>query len=168
MPGGLTRDRAGQLGRLRAWAAERREPLVRLLEGGWTLYAEWLWLEHGVHYDRLPDWLVVIDLWHPEHGFDPAEARDRRGRAAGVALPPRLFEGVLGSPQRALDLIGQSAYSSDSRAEGLILRAPGGGRCKVVAAGHVRRSDEEWMSQRRHNQVTVGLATHVGSGGGLT
>jgi len=157
--GADARDRAGQLGRLRAWSAERREGLCRLLEGGWTLYAEWLWLEHGVNYDRLPDWLVALDLWHPEHGFVPLWKRDRRCEAADLPVPPRLFEGVLGSTQRVRDLIRQSAYSSHQTAEGLILRAPDGSRCKVVAAGHVRRSDEQWLSARRHNGVATGGLT---------
>lgn len=153
--GAGARDRAGQLGRLRAWSAERREALSQLLEGGWTLYAEWLWLEHGVHYDRLPDWLLALDLWHPEHGFAPLERRDHRCKEAGLSLPPRLFEGVLGTQQRARDLIRQSSYSSNQTSEGLILRAPDGARCKLVAGGHVRRSDEEWASARRHNELQL-------------
>ncbi len=162
------RDRAGQLGRLRAWSAERREALGRLLVGGWALYAEWLWLDHGVHYDRLPDLLVALDLWHPESGFAPLAERDRRCREVGIALPPRLFEGELGSPRHVRDLMRQSVYSSRETAEGLILRAADGARCKLLAAGHVRRSDEEWLSERRHNEVAGGCPTGVGSRRGFT
>jgi hypothetical protein len=35
-------DRAGQLGRLRAWGAERHGSLVELLEGDVAAYGEWL------------------------------------------------------------------------------------------------------------------------------
>lgn len=162
------RDRAGQLGRLRAWSAERRHELGQLLKGGWALYAEWLWLEHGVHYDRLSDLLVALDLWHPERGFAPLEERDRRCQEAGLVLPPRLFQGVLGSHQRLRDLIQQSRFSSSQSAEGLILRTGDSARCKLVAAGHVRRSDEDWLSERKHNEVAAGHPTGVGSTRGFT
>lgn len=40
-------DRAGQLGRLRAWAGERLDAVAELLADGWAAYGEWLWLRHG-------------------------------------------------------------------------------------------------------------------------
>lgn len=166
--GAGARDRAGQLGRLRAWSAERRQELGQLLEGGGVLYAEWLWLEHGVHYDRLPDLLVALDLWHPDSGFAVLAERDRRCLDADLALPPRLFEGVLTSEKGVRELISRSVYSSDRTAEGLILRAGDGARCKLVAAGHVRRSDQEWLAARLHNGVALGGLTRSGSPEGST
>jgi len=151
--GAGARDRAGQLGRLRAWAASREEALTSLLDNGWVLYGEWLWLQHGVHYDRLTDWLVALDLWHPERGFAPLDERDRRCRAAGLAVPPRLFEGVAGAKSRLRSLLAASALSSGRPAEGLVLRRADGRRCKLVAAEHVRRSDAEWAQVRRHNAL---------------
>lgn len=71
-------DRAGQLGRLRAWAADHDEALRELLGDGHSLYGEWLWLTHGTRYDALPDWLIVLDLWAPPLGFLSLIERDRR------------------------------------------------------------------------------------------
>lgn len=146
-------DRAGQLGRLKAWVAERPEALSFLLGDGWVLYGEWLWLQHGIRYDRLPDWLIALDLWHEDRGFAPLDQRDSRCRTAELAVPPRLFDGILSEEVRLKKLLGTSSLSSDRPAEGLILRRADGRRCKVVAASHVRRSDTEWAQRRRHNEL---------------
>jgi len=151
--GAGARDRAGQLGRLRAWAADRQETLTGLLEGGWVVYGEWLWLQHGVHYDRLTDWLVALDLWHPGSGFAPVNERDRRCWAAGLALPPRLFDGVTGDEDRLYRLLAGSALSTHQPAEGLVLRRADGQRCKFVAPGHARRSDAEWSQAPQYNAL---------------
>ncbi len=146
-------DRAGQLGRLRAWTAERVEPLRGLLADGWVLYGEWLWLRHTVAYDRLPDWLVALDLWHPQHEVANWSTRDARCAAAGVLLPPRLFEGVLKERQAVLLLLTASRFSSTDPAEGLVLRSRDGRRCKLVAAGFNRHDDSAWARGRIHNAL---------------
>ncbi len=147
-------DRAGQLGRLRAWAAQRAEPLQVLLADGSVLYGEWLWLRHGVAYDRLPDWLVALDLWHPEHGFADLSGRDERCARAGLCMPPRLFNGVLGSRKTVLALLRTSEFSTTYPAEGLVLRSHDGRRCKFVAPGFRRREDSSWADGRNHNALT--------------
>lgn len=150
-------DRAGQLGRLRAWAAARDAALRELLADGWVVYGEWLWLTHGTTYDLLPDWMVVLDCWHPSAGMAPLGERDRRAGRAGLAVPPRLFEGTLGTEAALSALFGQSRFSRTGRAEGVVLRAADGRRCKVVDPAYLRRSDEEW-SRRRHNALDEAAA----------
>lgn len=145
-------DRAGQLGRLRAWAAERDEALRTLTADGTAVYGEWLWLAHGTTYDALPDWLVVLDLWREGSGLLPLTERDIRVTAAGFVLPPRRFAGVLGSRRALEGLLGPAAYCTSCRAEGLVLRLADGRRCKVVDPAYRRRSDEDW-SVRRHNAL---------------
>lgn len=145
-------DRAGQLGRLRAWVAERDEVLRGLLVPGTVLYAEWLWLTHGTQYDALPDWLVVLDIWRSGDGFASLDQRDRLAGAAGLVVPPRRFDGVLHTRRRVEQLLGRSAYCGSCRAEGLVLRSGDGGRCKLVDPRYRRRSDDEWRD-RQHNQL---------------
>lgn len=145
-------DRGRQLGRLRGWAAEHDEAIGRLVTDGWVLYGEWLWVAHGTAYDALPDWLVVLDCWHESVGFATVEDRDRRVAPTGLLLPPRRFDGVLGSKAALLGLFGPSAYSDSSKAEGLVLRAADGARCKVVDPAYRRMTDGEW-DVRRHNRL---------------
>lgn len=148
-------DRAGQLGRLRAWAAERLPELEVLLAGGWVLYGEWLWLRHGVAYDALPDWLVTLDLWHADHGFATIDERDARCTAAGLTLPPRLLTGVLGDRRTVEGLIGASHLAVDAAAEGVVVRRTDGQRCKVVRPGFARRDDAAWSSVQERNRLVA-------------
>lgn len=143
-------DRAGQLGPLRGRVGAAHDQLASLLAGGWVLYGEWLWLAHSVHYNRLPDHLVVLDLWHPESGFaDLAE----RARARGLVVPPRLFTGVLGSMDALLGLMGTSRFGT-APMEGVVLRRDDGARCKVLRPGFVRAGDNH-----------IGRARNVLAGG---
>ena len=107
-PGAM--DRAGQLGPLRAWAAEHDDMLRQVLVDGTALYAEWLLLTHSSSYDRLPSYLVALDLWRPSTGFltvgerdsacaarrpDHAAARvDRRPRLGRLRRAPARAVGV--------------------------------------------------------------------------
>ncbi len=105
------------------------------------LYGEWLWLTHTVHYNRLPDHLVVLDLWHPESGFAELSERDGRVRARGLVVPPRLFTGVLESMDALLELMGTSRFGT-APMEGVVLRRDDGARCKVLRRGFVRAGDD--------------------------
>ncbi len=146
------RDRAGQLGPLRAWTARRIPQLAQVIGDDHALYAEWLWLEHSLPYDVLPDHLVVLDIWSPHRGFLATSERDARTHAADLLTPPPLLTGVVGSRDRLEELTRRSRFRSGP-AEGAVLRAGGGGsfqRCKWVRSDYVRRSDDEWRSPRRN------------------
>ena len=147
-------DRASQLGRLRAWAAAQPS-LTALLQDGWVLYGEWMWLTHGISYDALPDWLVCLDLWHAETGFAPLAERDAKCRAAGLTLPPTLFADVPQTRERLLQLLGPSRFSSTALAEGLVLRGPQGERAKLLGAGHRARTDASWGGNPQCNNLTT-------------
>ncbi len=151
-------DRAGQLGRLRAWVAERTDVIRSLLEHDRVLYAEWLFLTHSVRYSRLPDLLVGTDLY--ENGAGCLSALDRDGllEGAGLSPPPRLFAGALGGEERLLSLFGRSAFG-DEPAEGLVLRRERQGRllgrAKALRPGFVRISDEEWRRGGRGRNAVI-------------
>lgn len=151
-------DRARQLGRLRAWVAERTDALHELLGDERTLYGEWLWLEHSLRYERLPDYLVVLDLWSPEAGFAPVEERDQRATATSLAVPPRLYRGAIGSIHLLERLTRRAAFTA-SPAEGAVMRREHldgrFDRCKWIREGFSPRPDEHWRRQRRYNQTAV-------------
>jgi hypothetical protein len=155
-------DRGHQLGRLRAWVAARHRELAELTHGGWAVYAEWLWLTHTVHYDALPDYLVVLDLSHPDTGFLPAADRDKRCREVAMTTPAGFFCGVLGSIENLYGLLGRSRFSSEAM-EGAVLRAPEGARCKVLRPGFVRRDDDDWSASRRHNRLAFATGATPGA-----
>ncbi|MCK9249344.1 MAG: RNA ligase family protein [Solirubrobacteraceae bacterium] len=156
--GADTMDRSGQRGRVRAWAMEHAGDLVEALGDRLALYAEWLLLRHGVPYDRLPSPLVVLDLYDRDAGrfLDTAE-RDRIAQRVGVPVPPTVYVGTLGAPERLLELLGPSRYA-DARAEGLVVRtgAPdddGAPRIAKLVDDRWQRPTDEQFARREENVV---------------
>jgi hypothetical protein len=119
-PGAM--DRAGQLGPLRAWLAHHDEDVRRLLADGIALYAEWLLLTHTVAYDRLPAYLVALDVWRPESGLLAVDERNSRCAAAGLTTPPELWRGVPGRLEVVERLLGPSGWGPEPM-EGLVVRS---------------------------------------------
>lgn len=150
------RDRAGQLGPLRAWVAGRADPLHSLLAGGRVLYGEWLWLRHGVSYDALPDFLIGLDLRLEDGTFAPPAGRDRALAQARVHVPPRLFSGVLGGRHRLDELMTRSRLGGDL-AEGAVVRLERSGQsprlAKVVSRTFAARTDDSWRVESPRNSV---------------
>lgn len=149
-PGAM--DRGGQLGALRSRVNAGYAQLRPLLEDGRTLYAEWLWLAHSVRYNQLADFLVVLDFWHPDGGFVPVCERDRLSHAHELVVPPRLFDGVLGSEAALVKLMGRSRFGSELM-EGVVLRRGDGQRCKVLRPGFVRAGDADIGRNRNAREL---------------
>lgn len=149
-------DRAGQIGPLRAWAAEHVDQLRPLVEHGAVLYAEWLLLTHSIAYDRLPSYLVGLDLRAPGGVFAPVDERNRRLGDAGIALPPELFRGVPGTVERIEALLSQPSRVGSAPVEGVVIRSLGGREprlAKLLAPGFAVRSDDQWQRGRPRNQL---------------
>ncbi len=142
-------DRGGQLGRVRAWIAERAPALQGVLADWPVVYGEWLRLRHSVAYDLLPDWLVVLDLWHPEYGFAAVATRDATCQQAGLSVPQAYAVGRWPGAA-AVEAFCQRSHYSTGRAEGVVLRNPAGGQegavAKWLAADFRRTSDADWTA----------------------
>ena len=153
-------DRAGQLGPLKAWAAERTDNLRPLLAGDFALYGEWLYLTHTVAYDRLPSFFVGLDLRRPDGSFLSVDERTAACEAAGVAVPPELWRGSahgLGDIER---LLGPSRYGQ-APAEGIVVRTVDGSEPRVAKLWRPefqRISDDVWALGRPRNRLADGEA----------
>jgi hypothetical protein len=154
-------DRAGQLGPLRAWAAEHDGALRTVLGEDRALYAEWLLLTHSSAYDRLPAYLVALDLWRPATGFLPVAERDSACAGAGLTTPPHVWTGVAGTVDGVERLLGPAAWGAGP-AEGLVVRslADPALRAKMVPVGFRRLNDDEWRSGRPRNRLAEGVSWH--------
>jgi len=149
-------DRAGQLGPLKAWVAARGHVLAQGLTAGRVLYGEWLLLTHTVPYDRLPSYLVVLDVLDERGDFLHVDDRDRWAAALGLVSPPGLFRGTVRSVPAAERLIGVSSFGIE-RAEGVVLRGLGRERhiAKLVRADFRPLPDEAWAKGRPKNKVVA-------------
>lgn len=153
--GAGARDRAGQLGPLRAWAAQHTAALQDVLQGASALYGEWLLLSHTVAYDRLPSFLVALDLLLVDGTFAGPDERDERCRAAGLTTPLPLARGVFGGVPAVEALLERSIVGTGP-AEGLIVRAVDGRPprlAKLVRAGFDRLGDDSWRAGRPRNRL---------------
>ena len=151
-------DRGGQLGAVRAWAAQRSDELRHLLAGGAVLYAEWLQIRHSTPYDSLPSFLIGLDVGRPANGFATADARNDLLSAAAVATPPELFRGIVRDLAQLERLIGPSRFGPGPM-EGLIVRTRDGGEpriAKMLRAGFARIDDETWRRARPRNLLADG------------
>jgi hypothetical protein len=151
-PGAM--DRAGQLGPLRAWLAHHDEAVRCLLADGAAVYAEWLLVTHAVACDRLPAYLVALDLWWPDRGFLAVDEHNRRCAEVGLVTPPEVWRGVPGRVDAVERLLGNSAWGPEPM-EGLVVRsldAPPK-RTKIVRAGFDRLAEGEWRRGRPRNRL---------------
>jgi ATP-dependent RNA circularization protein (DNA/RNA ligase family) len=147
----LTRDICHpQFKPLFQWLSLRRHALQDHLPSMAILFGEWCYAVHSVRYTRLPDWFLAFDVYdHREQLFWSVERRDALAQALGVALVPRVAEGVFKVPE-IVQLLGPSRVS-DGPAEGIYVKwqAGGGleGRAKVVRATFAQGIEDHW-SQR--------------------
>lgn len=154
-------DRAGQLGPLRGWVAEHSDALRSLLGEDTALYAEWLLLAHSIKYDRLPAYLIALDLWSPTEGFVSADVRNARCAEVGITTPPELWRGRASSVDVLAAKLGSSEYSND-QAEGIVVRTVDGRPprlVKLLATGFDRIDDSAWRAGRPHNRLRTGAAS---------
>lgn len=153
--GAGTADRAGQLGPLRAWVAQRADAVAELLGEGLALYAEWLYLAHTLTYDRLASLLCALDLRRPDGIFLSVESRDQRCAAVGLEVPPELWRGVPAGLATVERLLGPSRYGPDP-AEGVVVRSTGGSgprMAKLIRPNFAPLSDEHWRAGRPRNRL---------------
>ena len=158
-------DRAGQLGPLRAWVAERGDQLRTLLGDGAVLYGEWLWVTHTVAYDRLRSYLVGLDLRRGDGSFLTVEKRNAACTAAGVECPPELYRGIPRRVEAIEHLLGPSRYGSFP-AEGVVIRPLDGSKprvAKLLRPGFERLADDAWARGRPRNTLAAGRADVRGS-----
>lgn len=151
-------DRAGQLGPLRAWLAIHDEEVRAALDGWPVLYGEWLLVAHSIVYDRLPAYLVVLDLWRPVDGFAGVEQRNETATEAGLSAPPELWRGVPGSLPTVEALLGSSTWGACPM-EGVVVRRLGVGEprlAKLVRAEFDRIDDQTWQAGRPRNRLAEG------------
>ena len=144
----LERPYSGQFAKLNSWLAQREEALFDALSGNLILFGEWMAAVHSLTYDRLPDYLLVFDIYDRERGrFWSTRRRDALAVRLGLAIVPTVGRGRYTLKElESLVITGQSAYR-DGPHEGL----------------YVRVEDEDWLLQRAkivRPDFTQAIQTH--------
>lgn len=95
---------------------------------GGSIYAEWMWMQHGLEYDRLPNWLITYDVYIPEkkHFLCP-EASRKLLTDVGFEVVPLLHQGPIETYEQ-LDALAYapSAYTTLGQREGIYIKISDG------------------------------------------
>lgn len=140
----VTAASAVQFRALDAWLAEHRFELFDLLRPERDiLFGEWLYARHSVAYDRIPAYFLAFDLYDAETGhFLSRRSRDACLARTTIPVAPLVFEGVLGSKKRLLELLDRTSAFGTGPIEGLYLRVDEQPGLQLRGAGASRETRE--------------------------
>jgi ATP-dependent RNA circularization protein (DNA/RNA ligase family) len=149
----LQQPYARQFQRLSAWIARHEHTLLNNLSPGLIVFGEWCAARHSVAYDRLPDWLVVFDVYdRTEQRFFSTRRRDALAALLGLAVVPEVWRGhttLADLRKRLTDA--RSRYRSGP-IEGFVVRKETAdwliARAKLVHPDFVQSIGEHWRSRR--------------------
>lgn len=151
----------GQWRPLWSWLGQREGRLRSALDRSVIAFGEWCYAEHSVHYDSLPDWFLLFDVYDGDEGrFWSRARRDEFAHSAGLSTVPRLATGEF-SPSALRKFLSQSRLGS-SPAEGIYLRWDDQqwflARAKIVRPGWLMATDEHWLSRPLKTNQLVAAA----------
>ena len=147
---------------LKTWSFAHRDLLESALGIRYVLFGEWLYCVHHVHYDALPHYLVVFDVYDKDTGtFLDTRRRNRIADMAGIPVVPEVRRGPLESFEALRELIGRSRFGQATM-EGVYVKGERGGIVEARAKFVRRDFTEQVMSSgkawRRHRIETNQLA----------
>lgn len=101
--------------------SKRFEALSHL--GPFSVYGEWMWMQHGIHYDRLPDWFIAYDIWNWQvcDWLAPDSSR-RILEKCGFHVPRMIYRGAVEEFQQLEEFTQEQSEWSDTQVEGIYLR----------------------------------------------
>lgn len=103
--------RERHLGHLKAWLAVNREALAQALGSRYVMYVEALYAKHTIFYDRLPSYLIILDVLDTTNlRFLDSTSRRQLLRGVPVVEAPILFCGRLNTVEDLKNLTGSSVY----------------------------------------------------------
>jgi ATP-dependent RNA circularization protein (DNA/RNA ligase family) len=142
----------GQFKNLTRWMDLHEYPLADALGTNLILFGEWCAARHSLHYDNLPDWFLVFDV------FDRSVSRfwstsRRNGLACklGLSVVPTLLHGR--TSLQTLKSLLESTLSQFGRGpvEGIVIRKETRDwlmmRAKLVRAEFVQEIGEHWRQR---------------------
>lgn len=94
--------------------------------GTFSVYGEWMIMQHGIHYTRLPDWFIAYDIWDWQTtqflAFDRAQEILAE---CGFQMPKVLHRGTVGDYRHLEAMTQENAQWADSKVEGVYVRVSG-------------------------------------------
>ncbi|BDI05667.1 DNA ligase III [Sphaerotilus microaerophilus] len=153
----LSEPYAGQFARLPAWLTTHGEGIAEALldhhDSPLILFGEWCAARHSLAYTRLPDWLLLFDVFDARAGrFWSSARRNALAQRLGLVTAPQVARGRF----RLNDLIqGLDTWPSrfrDGPLEGVVIRRESDDWCeqraKLVRADFTQSIGEHWRGRQ--------------------
>lgn len=103
------------------WWYDHRERFEKL--EGFSVYGEWMKAQHGIFYNRLPDWFIAYDLFDHKSGYFLAPRTARRLlQNVGFVVPVIRWKGKVESYDQFEELANMPATWADDKAEGVYVK----------------------------------------------
>jgi len=136
------------------WLYEHEDDIrevIKRYQSPLTIYGEWLWAEHSLGYDKLPDWFLAYDMWDGEAQkfLSPAVVGQMLDGLNIHSIPANLIEAV--QPPLVKAAIDQPSQYRDGLREGCVFKSVDSSdhvssMFKIVRADFVRM-DDEWNNR---------------------
>lgn len=148
----VARADSGQFKHLSRWMGLHEGALTDALGTNLILFGEWCAARHTLHYDNLPDWFVVFDVY--DRSVDRFWSTSRRNVLTcyvGVSVVPTLLDEK--TSLKALEDLVQSAPSRFRHGplEGIVIRRESSDwlmmRAKLVNGDFVQEIRKHWRSR---------------------
>lgn len=127
--------------------SSRVDLFLDVLNDQYILFGEWLYAQHSVYYDQLPDWFLGFDVFdkHERKFFSP-QKRDSMFQRLGICQTPFMARGHF-SIQTLSASFSKSLVSAEP-SEGLYMRYDDGDclgqRAKLVRPKFVQSIERHW------------------------
>lgn len=157
----------GQWKKLPAWLSSRVDLFLDVLNDQYILFGEWLYAQHSVYYDQLPDWFLGFDIFDKhERKFFSSQKRDSMFQRLGICQAPFMARGHFSL--HALNALLSESRVSAEPSEGLYLRYDDGDwigqRAKLVRPKFVQSIEKHWTCRGiRPNRLSQRIDTAVDS-----
>jgi ATP-dependent RNA circularization protein (DNA/RNA ligase family) len=153
----LSEPHVGQFTRLPAWLATHGERITEALldhhDSSLILFGEWCAARHSLAYTRLPDWLLLFEVFDAGAGrFWSTMRRNAMAQRLGLATVPQVAQGRF----RLSDLIERvdtwPSRFRDGPLEGVVVRRESVDWCeeraKLVRADFTQAIGEHWRGRQ--------------------
>ena len=140
---------SGQFQRLGGWLAAHEANLRSQLSPGLIVFGEWCAARHSVAYDRLPDWLLVFDVYdRAEQRFFSTARRDALATGLGLTVVREVTRGRTTLARLTKSLTSERSRYRAGPIEGLVIRKETRdwlvARAKLVHPEFVQGIGEHW------------------------
>ena len=110
-----------QFNRFKAWASEHYNNIMSI-PPGYVVYGEFLYAQHHIFYDRLPDWFLVFDIFSiSRRQYVNYEIRRAMCESAGLWMVPLIGVGHYTKEELGCVLLPKVSRYGD-RAEGIVIK----------------------------------------------